>query len=61
MLVFLTIFFAGDAIVKIIDLSDFVNEQRKLVGVKDNQDLVTPKEWVYEIENKETKRRVEVD
>lgn len=54
-------FITGEAIVKIVDLSEFVTEQRKLVGVNGNQDLITPKEWVYEVKNEDVRRRVQVD
>jgi len=54
-------FITGEAIVQIVDMSEFVNEQRLLIASKNNEDLVTPKEWVYEVKNEDVRKRVQVD
>lgn len=57
------IFHVGEAIVDIVDLSEFVAEQRQHRHAYDKPDceLVIPKEKVYHVTNEQTRKIVGTD
>ncbi len=47
--------FKGDGILEITDISEFVNEQRKILGKGLLEELITPKERVYPVSTEQMK------